>query len=104
MQGANLTFLSCPNDFEIYQTNNIAISPYENIFYGELAPVTGAHPSLETTIKDRITWTYNQNEIWTAEDEGNGTVIMTKIMVLSLPLSAVIKQAWVFDSVIVVRF
>lgn len=29
---------------------------------------------------------------------------MTKIMVLSLPASAVISGAWVFDSVIVVRF
>jgi hypothetical protein len=59
---------------------------------------------LETNIRDRITWTFNQNELWTATDTSNGTVIMTKIMVLSLPASAVISGAWVFDEVIVVRF
>jgi len=66
-QGSNLSFLSCPNTFEIYETDQIAISPYETEMYGELTPVVGAHASLEKLHSERITWVFNKNEIWTVE-------------------------------------
>ena len=46
-QGENLSFLSCDNTFEIYKTDDVAVSPYDTEMYGEMTPVIGAHTTLE---------------------------------------------------------
>lgn len=75
-----MSFLSCVATFEIYKTNNIAISPYETEMYGELTPVVGARTSMEVVHPERITWVMNSKEVWTAEEQPDGTVAKYKVM------------------------
>lgn len=96
--------MSCANTFEIYKTDNVAVSPYDTEMYGEMTPVIGAHTTLEKLNPDRITWIYNGNEVWTAEENDDGTVSKFKLMALNLLPAQVIEALWVFDSFVVVRF
>lgn len=79
--------LDCPNAFEIYLTEDVAVSPYENTLYGEISPVTYPHNTLETTNRERITWLYNKNEIWTASETENKEVVKTQLMKVALQSS-----------------
>jgi hypothetical protein len=71
--------------------------------FGEISPVTFAHTTLETIHPERITWLYNKNEVYSAE-ERDGTVIKEVMMKLSLTNQQTVKALWVFDSFVVVRF
>jgi hypothetical protein len=68
-QAADLSFLSCPKTFEIYQTKEIADNPYETSLYGEPSAVVSAHTTLETIDRNRITWLVNKTLIYTAAED-----------------------------------
>lgn len=83
-QGNNLSFLDCPTQFEIYQTDKLVASPYENALYGEQQSVTSAKQTLETMHSNRITWLLNNRDIYTAEELADGTVNKKKLMMILL--------------------
>ena len=56
LQGGALSFLNCPATFEIFQTEKIAKTAYEQTFYGEIKGIVYAHTTLETNRAERITW------------------------------------------------
>ena len=102
-QGDNMSFLDCPNTFEIFKTDSLAANPYENELYGELAAVTFAHTTLETKNRQRITWLLGGNEVFSAEEMPDGSVNKVKIMTLNLDSQQVVDGLWVFDAYVVVR-
>ena len=83
-QGDNLSFLDCPGQFEIYQTDKLVASPYEKVLYGENKSVVSARQTLEGRHSNRITWLLNNRDIYTAEDLPDGSVNKKKIMMMQI--------------------
>ena len=52
--------------------------------YGEISGVIGAHTTLETGRSERITWLYNNNQVYSAEQGPEGGVVKENIMKLNL--------------------
>ena len=102
-QAAELSFLSCPKTFEIYQTKEIADNPYETSLYGEPSAVVSAHTTLETIDSNRITWLVNKTLIYTAAEDDKSGVEKILLMKLLLNTTQVVDNLWVFDSFVVVR-
>ena len=102
-----MTFLTCPNTFEIYNTDQIAAFPYEKKYAGEVNGVVGTSISLEKLRQERILWVFNQTEVYSAELSENGTIekqLLMKMNVNSTTTNQTTLQAlWVFDNFIVVR-
>jgi len=82
----------------------VAVSPYEADMYGEMTPVVGATKTMELNNPERIIWSFNGNQIWTAQEQENGTVTKYCMMKLDLKPGQVIRNMWIFDAFIVVRF
>jgi len=78
------------------------MQPYESQLYGEVSAVTFAHTTLEKERPGRITWLYNANQVFSAEEQ-DGTVVKELMMRLQLSNVQVVQALWVFDSFVVVR-
>jgi hypothetical protein len=103
-QGDNMSFIDCPNTFEIFKTDSLADNPYENELYGEVSSaVTFVHTTLETKNRQRITWLFGTNEVYSAEEMPDGSINKVKIMTLDLDEQQVVDGLWVFDAYVVVR-
>ncbi len=79
-QGSSMTFLTCPNTFEIYNTEQIAAFPYEKKYAGEINGVIGTTLTLEKSRGERILWVFDQREIYSAEMSANGTIDKQLVM------------------------
>lgn len=109
LQGGALSFLDCKNTFEIYQTNELAKSPYENNFNAEKNAITYAHPTLERKKPGRITWfdaaqegkTNNRVMSAISKDE---VIENEHIMSLTFDDDKVVEGLWVFDNFVAVYF
>ena len=75
-----MTFLTCPNTFEIYNTEQIAAFPYEKKYAGEINGVIGTTLTLEKSRGERILWVFDQREIYSAEMSANGTIDKQLVM------------------------
>ena len=99
-----MSFIDCPNTFEIFKTDSLADNPYENELYGEVSSaVTFVHTTLETKNRQRITWLFGTNEVYSAEEMPDGSINKVKIMTLDLDEQQVVDGLWVFDAYVVVR-
>lgn len=102
-QGDNLSFLDCPGQFEIYQTDRLVASPYEKVLYGEKQSVVSARQTLEARHSSRITWLLNNTSIYTAEELPDGTVYKKKIMMFQIEGNKTVENLWVFDSFVAMQ-
>ena len=74
-QGDTITVISCPTEYEIYNTDQLAQNPYNLVNSGESDPIHSVKNSLETKKQGRLTFVQNGNEIKTVYKDPNFNAI-----------------------------
>ena len=89
-QGYEITMISCPSSFEIYNTQDLALEPYALQNDGENIGVRCARKSLETFQKGRLTYCQQGNVIKTVYydsvfGQGFNRIVKMSLMSIILP-------------------